>query len=215
MNNTIIADRLGPLLFLAGIALFGDTTSLVQKIPCRFSVVGAREEVRSWSYQPRLSFLVVARMEQIRFRASCSSTSQIIKSRSSGRPKLPDSVSRNNCGFSICGKFLVQKIPCGFSVVGAREEVRSWSCQPRLSFLVAARMEQVRFRGLIWAASFWSMWVCLTSGESICLCWWILMTSAASCSSTSQIIKSRSSGRPKLPDSVSRNNCGFSICGKL
>ncbi|KAF2584078.1 hypothetical protein F2Q70_00036907 [Brassica cretica] len=37
-------DRLGPLLFLAGIALFGDTTSLAQKIPCGFSVVGAREE---------------------------------------------------------------------------------------------------------------------------------------------------------------------------
>ncbi|KAF2543740.1 hypothetical protein F2Q68_00032249 [Brassica cretica] len=57
-------DRLGPLLFLAGIALFGDTTSLAQKIPCGFSVVGAREEVRSWSCQPRLSFLVAARMEQ-------------------------------------------------------------------------------------------------------------------------------------------------------
>ncbi|KAL0676723.1 hypothetical protein Bca4012_004704 [Brassica carinata] len=44
---------------------------------------------------------------------------------------------------------LVQKIPCGFSVVGAREEVISWSCQPRLSYSVATRMEPVRFRGLI------------------------------------------------------------------
>ncbi|KAF3493268.1 hypothetical protein DY000_02053193 [Brassica cretica] len=44
---------------------------------------------------------------------------------------------------------LVQKMPCGFSVVGAREEVRSWSCQPRLSYSVATRMEPVRFRGLI------------------------------------------------------------------
>ncbi|KAF2616725.1 hypothetical protein F2Q68_00039564 [Brassica cretica] len=40
-------------------------------------------------------------------------------------------------------------MPCGFSVVGAREEVRSWSCQPRLSYSVATRMEPVRFRGLI------------------------------------------------------------------
>ncbi|CAG7872057.1 unnamed protein product, partial [Brassica rapa] len=41
------------------------------------------------------------------------------------------------------------KVRYGFSVVGAREEYRSWSCQPCLSFLVVSRTERVGFRGLI------------------------------------------------------------------
>ena len=48
--------------------------------------------------------------------------------------------------------------------MGAREEYRSWSCQPRLSFLVVSRTEHVGFRGLILGCLFstFSRW-CLLS----------------------------------------------------
>jgi len=51
-------------------------------------------------------------------------------------------------------------------------------------------------------------WGWLVSG------WWMRMPSSASCSWSGQIIKNRSSGRPKLLDSVSRFNCSLSFCGK-